>query len=152
MRLAGLDQPGRRRIHDPEGDDRRPALLPLPAAGPRRAAIVRKAPKRIRRRPDPGPYAPDGDFRAAERVAELVAVIGVDGEPTPLVRPRLEPATHSDFDRALCRAGVRRFARERMASDWPEGTVVSPHVLVEELGPGTRRRLPLVVVMGHEMN
>ena len=117
---------------------------------------MRTPPKRILKRPrDPVsdrasfPYGPDVDLALASRLARVVAIIGVAGRPTPLVEPIGDRA---GFDRELCGAGVKRFARERFDSDWPGGHSTRPHVLVEELAPGCRHRSELLVVMNHEMN
>jgi hypothetical protein len=116
-----------------------------------------------RRRQQPRPPTPPSlrrgrefDLDAAQRVSNFLAVIGVEGRPTPLVEPIAACADHADFDRELCAAGIKRFVRQRMESDWPsevtDGQALPGHLLVTEKTPGVRTRVPLVVVMNHEMN
>jgi hypothetical protein len=113
---------------------------------------MRQAPKRLHRRTRPHPW-PEVDPYAAARVAELVGVVSFDGRDVPFVRPRGDFGDHADFDAALCKAGVREFARAVTPSDWPSFSGnVGPHVLVNEIQPGFRLRQQASVSFTHEMN
>src|SRR4051812_19498776 len=73
----------------------------------------------------------------------------------PIVVPRGDVADHMQFDRAVCAAGLKKFLRPVTPSDQPDparalrgGETPPPqflgsHVLVEELSPGLRTRVPV---------
>jgi hypothetical protein len=115
---------------------------------------MRSTPKRILKRPRPGrPPFPDVDAHAAARVAELAGVVRIDGRDVPFVKPHRSYEDNAEFDAALCKAGVREFARATMPGDWP--AFVSnpgPHVLVTQIRPGVRVRYQAMVTFDHEMN
>jgi len=56
-------------------------------------------------------------------------------EPLPLLRPLREYSDATEFDREVCRAGVKRFVRRGTPADHPWGLVE-----VLELSPGLRVR------------
>jgi hypothetical protein len=96
------------------------------------------------------------DLEAIRRISRFLCFIVmreiepgiVDGEMVPLYEPVHQPEAHEGFDRAMCRAGLEKFIRPEMPSDYPiaAGAKGVPQadaracVLVVQLAPGVRAR------------
>jgi hypothetical protein len=88
-------------------------------------------------------------------VMKQIEPLVVDGEMLPLYEPLKQPERHEDFDRAMCQAGLKKFIRPEMPSDYPiaeeakkvlQADVVAC-VLVVQLAPGVRARRGINVQM-----
>jgi hypothetical protein len=100
------------------------------------------------------------DWDALVAVSHLVGVLPIDGENLLVIRPKRSHAEHEDFDRVICRAGLKRFVRRPMDSDRPgHGTPIDPampvpdvdfgdYVVVEEVTRGVRLRLGIFTRQG----
>ena len=111
--------------------------------------------KQSRRKRDDGDPLSGIDLKAVAKLSRFMAFIRVEGKQTIFVDPMDGTVLYLDFDRAMCKAGLRRFIRPRMDSDWdglPEAKPRPANVLVRQLSPDVRVRRPLVVVLNHEMN
>jgi hypothetical protein len=67
------------------------------------------------------------DYGALAAISDLLGLVDLDGEPLPLVEPLRPYDDHTDFDRAVCKAGIKAFVRRTMESDQPgHGTPLDP--------------------------
>jgi hypothetical protein len=96
------------------------------------------------------------DFKAIARISRFICFIVMremepeiaGGDMLPLCEPLEQPERHEDFDRVMCQAGLERFIRPEMPSDYPiaEGAKAASQtdemacVLVVQLAPGIRAR------------
>jgi hypothetical protein len=104
--------------------------------------------RRARRRKDGG-RPPGLDLETLNGIAEYGGTILVENRSVPLMRPLNQDVEQIEFDRTLCRAGLRQFVRAVMADEWPEVLEVpdgQDHVLVTEEAPGIRTRLSIAVL------
>ena len=106
-----------------------------------------------------GTPAPDRD--ALDALCDLHGLVeagGLADGPVPLIFPkagfREAGRPHEDFDRAVCLAGVKEFARPRLPSDsWglPDGEVLGEFMLVREIRPGFRFRTDVTLALPRQM-
>jgi hypothetical protein len=81
----------------------------------------RRIERHARDRPD------EPDFAALEVCARCLGVIRVGGVPVFAVEPIGLCEDQMEFDKAVCAAGLRRFIRRPMESDYPgHGTPINP--------------------------
>jgi hypothetical protein len=79
------------------------------------------------------------------RETRVLDEIGRPSDRLPVLEPTGTPATHEEFDRMVCQAGLRKYVRPVMDDDWqltPEIPIfgMPDHVLVVELSRGVRHR------------
>jgi hypothetical protein len=107
-----------------------------------------------------------GDEDELMRLADWGGSIAFGGEPYLVLEPRRAYDDHADFDSAVCRAGLKRFVRPRMDSDWscdgipidpetgkPDPTITRPQIdeamppytVVVEVRPGIRARRGIAI-------
>lgn len=91
------------------------------------------------------------DRQALEAISTLEGSYPVEGIDLPLVKPRDGAQRDGlvwemdDFDRRIIGAGIRRFIRRAVLSDFPERMFqMSEFVLVEDVGNGVPGRSVLV--------
>jgi hypothetical protein len=81
--------------------------------------------RRIEQHAEDHPDEPN--FAALEACARCLGVIRVGGVPVFAVEPIGPCEDQMEFDRAVCAAGLKRFIRRPMASDYPrEGHAINP--------------------------
>jgi hypothetical protein len=111
----------------------------------------KQGPKRLFREPRPAADMPGLDTEIMERISRWGGDYLVDGARLPLVLPLADITDHSEFDRQVCGAGLKRFVRPFQASDHPVG-LPGAHILVQELAPGIRRRAGVRIFGFEELN
>jgi hypothetical protein len=89
--------------------------------------------------------APALDLDALARICSPGGAARVDGALVPILIPHADPADPSQFDAAVCDAGVGRFVRPRFAGDGLDHLIgaSTAHMLIRELTPGIRARVPI---------
>jgi hypothetical protein len=89
------------------------------------------------------------DTTAFLRIARPGGVANIEGERVPVVLPLEDLEDHTEFDRQICAAGLKRFLRPLAPSDQPDPAGVygpeaprftGSHILVHELTEGVRGR------------
>ncbi len=80
------------------------------------------------------------DKHALDSVCRKVAVMEVDGEQVTWIEPLRKYDDCMEFDRAVCAAGLKRYARRGMPSDVPDrpDLKIPEMLIVEEIKPGIR--------------
>jgi hypothetical protein len=101
------------------------------------------------------PPTEDVDGQALDRISTFGGIMRVEDEDLPIVLPRAEGDDHAEFDRRVCAAGLKAFVRPAWESDRarireladhldePAMRTHPSHVLIRELSPGVRTRLPV---------
>jgi hypothetical protein len=104
----------------------------------------------VKKHADARPNTPDGAALLA--CCRYVGMVGMGRVKVHVVEPLRPCDDHMDFDREVCKAGLKRFIRKRMESDGPEdsalidpgialfGVDLGEWVLVLEASEGLRFR------------
>jgi hypothetical protein len=103
------------------------------------------------------------DIDALIAISRVEGVVAFDDGALLVIVPVGAHDDHSEFDRAICRAGVREFVRRTMPSDRPGiGIPLDPSVpvpdvdlgdfvVVREMTEGVRTRFPISVEWGERV-
>lgn len=133
----------------------RKAMYDEIAAEARRAHVRGEECHRLIRSAGIDPQSLDGV--ALEAISRLVGVIDSEAERILIISPTREWDDHSEFDQAICAAGLKVFIRPTMPSDHPgHGVPLDPAVpipaidlgdviVVRELKKGLRVRQPITI-------
>jgi hypothetical protein len=99
------------------------------------------------------------DIGALRSVSGLAGGIAVGDEVLLFLVPTRDFDAHEDFDRVVCRAGIKRFVRATMESDHPApgtlldcglavfGSPFGEYVVIRELSDGVRSRRGIEIEM-----
>jgi hypothetical protein len=105
----------------------------------------RRPPKR--RANDGAP--PEGlDLDGLNAIAEYGGLVISEGRRLPLVRPRDPGADLTEFDQAVCAAGLKAFFRPLTPGEIPAELLVAgeEYLLLEEMARGVRLKRPVAII------
>jgi hypothetical protein len=85
------------------------------------------------------------DREELSRLFTPEARITIQGALYVVIAPRRTYDDHTEFDAAVCKAGLKYFVRRAMDSDQLgiSGIEMGPYILVREVEPGARTRQPV---------
>jgi hypothetical protein len=85
------------------------------------------------------------DREELSRLFTLEASMTIQGALYMVIAPQRAYDDHTEFDAAVCQAGLKCFVRKAMDSDQLgiPGIEMGPYILVREFEPGVRTRQPV---------
>jgi hypothetical protein len=99
-------------------------------------------------------HRPEVDVEALARLGTPCGTVRIAGASVPILLPHAAPADPSEFDAATCAAGLACFVRPRVAGDDLDALIPAStaHMLVRELAPGIRARMPIELLPEGSLN